>query len=106
MSQTSARPFRWSALACAALLAAAPIGWPYGYYQFLRLAVTAMSIWIAVTANRRGQGGWSVAGWALALLFNPLIPIYLDREIWMPIDWIAAAFLGFAALKHTPNPKS
>jgi hypothetical protein len=106
MTQASAEglQFRVTALACALMLAAAPIDWPYGYYQFMRLAVTGMSVWIVVTANRNKQGNWSVLGTALALLFNPLIPIHLDRSTWVPIDWIAATLLSFSAFKLSSHP--
>lgn len=101
--RTVGQEFRWTAIACAVALAVAPMDWPYGYYQFMRLAVTGVSIWMALIASRQGNGGWSILGWALALLFNPLIPIHLDRETWMPIDWIAAVLLGLTAFKLTPR---
>ncbi len=34
----------------------------------------------------------------IALLFNPLIPIHLSREIWQPIDVICALLFVIAAI--------
>jgi hypothetical protein len=95
--------FRWAALACAAALALAPIHWPYGYYQFLRLAVTALAIWLAVAASRQRSTSWTVLGVGMALLYNPVIPVYLNRATWLPIDLAAAALCVVAAIK-LPSP--
>jgi hypothetical protein len=31
-------------------------------------------------------------------LFNPIFPIYLSREVWLPIDIIGSLFFGFSPL--------
>src|SRR4051794_22522312 len=99
-SRTAIGPeFRWAALACAAALALAPIHWPYGYYQFLRLAVTALAIWLAVAASRQQSTAWTIFGVGLALLYNPIMPVYLKRATWLPIDLVAAVLCVAAAIK-------
>ena len=90
--------FRWAALACAAGLAMAPMHWPYGYYQFLRLAVTAFAIWLAVETSRQKSAAWAITGVALALLYNPISPVYLKQSTWMPIDLFAAGVCVVAAV--------
>lgn len=95
--------FRWAALACAAVLALAPVHWPYGYYQFLRLAVTALAIWLAISASRQQNATWTIVGVGLALLYNPIIPIYLNRATWLPIDLVATAVCVAAAIR-LPRP--
>lgn len=95
--------FRWAILACAVALAVAPLHWPYGYYQFLRLAVTGMAIWLAIVAQRQQSTAWTIYGVGLALLFNPLVPVHLDRTSWLPIDLVAAALCVAAAIK-LPRP--
>ena len=97
--------FRWAALACAAALALAPMLWPYGYYQFLRLAVTALAIWLAVAAIRQKHTTWTIFGVGLALLYNPIIPVYLKRAAWLPIDLVAAALCVVAAIKLPSSPR-
>lgn len=72
----------------AAMLFLAPAPWPYGYYQLLRLVVCGTAIYFAFTAFHR-QKNWAIWLFApIAALFNPLISIHLDREIWTPIDII------------------
>lgn len=74
-------------------LALAP--WPYGYYQLLRFVVCGAASYIAFVAYNR-QKMW--AAWLfgfIAVLFNPLIPIHLSRELWQPIDVICAILFIF-----------
>ena len=77
-----------------ALLIVAFLPWPYGYYSFLRLAVFAVSIWIGYEQWKHDDAvsGWVVAFGAVALLYNPLLPIYLTKEIWTVLN-IATAIL-------------
>lgn len=81
----------------AALLVAALFPWPYGYYTLLRLAVCCVSGWVAYEQWRHDDAisGWVVAFGAAALLYNPILPIHLTREIWSVLNVITAAlFLG------------
>lgn len=83
-------------LAPAALLAGALLPWPYGYYELLRLAVCAVSAWIAYEQWRHDDAvsGWVVAFGGIAMLYNPLLPVHLTREIWSVLNLAsAAAFL-------------
>ena len=62
---------------------------PYGYYTFLRWAVTFMA---GVAAWRLLQKqlplGWLFV--AIAITFNPLIIISLSKDAWAPINAITA----------------
>ena len=72
-------------------LGAAPL--PYGYYMLLRLVVTIVFAWAAYATYERKE---EVLPWVLgviALLFNPLIPIHLPKEVWMIVDVGAGIFL-------------
>ncbi|MGL2965878.1 DUF6804 family protein [Flavobacterium sp. XGLA_31] len=78
----------------ALLLALAPL--PIGYYTFLRLAVTVTAIFILVREFKKGISLWLILFIITAVLFNPIIPIYLyQKTLWMPID-IVAAILFFS----------
>ncbi|MCK5225332.1 MAG: hypothetical protein KAQ89_01300 [Planctomycetes bacterium] len=83
------------------LLALAP--WPYGYYQLLRFVVCGASVYTAFVAYN-WQKMWAI--WLfgfIALLFNPLIPIHLSREIWQPIDIVCAIlFMVIAIILNEP----
>ena len=79
----------------AVLLVLALLPWPYGYYTFLRLSVCAVSGWLTYEQWRHDNAvsGWVVALGATALLFNPISPIHLTREIWNVLDLAAAGLL-------------
>ena len=81
----------------AILLVVALLPWPYGYYQLLRLAVCVVSAWIAYEQWKHDDAfsGWVVAFGGVALLYNPVMPIHLSREIWSVLNLATAAlFLG------------
>ncbi len=90
--------------AIAALMLFGALGqWPYGYYQLLRFVVCGISISIAFLAYR-WQKLW--ATWLfgfMAVLFNPLIPIHLPREVWQLID-VTCAFLFIAIASTLRKP--
>ncbi|MDA1284761.1 MAG: hypothetical protein O3C61_07530 [Proteobacteria bacterium] len=71
---------------------------PYGYYTLLRLVVTGVSLYAAFGLLEKG----SVNFWvmlAIAVLFNPLIPVHLSKEIWIPIDIIVGIYFAATANK-------
>jgi len=59
----------------------------------MRLAVCAACVFhVYLSYTTRKQVSVVVFA-ALAILFNPLVPIHLNKERWMPIDLISAATL-------------
>jgi membrane-bound ClpP family serine protease len=86
------------------LLALTPL--PIGYYTFLRIAITIAAITFIVNERRNNAIAWMAAFGMVAILFNPIIPIYLYKKaLWMLID-IGVAFLffvyGLKSNKSTP----
>lgn len=63
---------------------------PYGYYTLLRCVVTASAIFLVWTAYESKRTFWLFLMGIVAILFNPLIPIHLDKETWVIIDFIVA----------------
>ena len=53
---------------------------PYGYYQLLRIVVTAYAVWVAVYRMNRGHTAWLWIFGLLAVLFNPIVKIHMARE--------------------------
>ncbi len=92
----------------AALLLLALLPWPYGYYTFLRLAVFSVSAWFAYEQWKLdgAVSKWVVALGVLALLYNPLLPIDLNREIWGVLNIASATILlgHFASLRNRIVP--
>ncbi|WP_291399578.1 DUF6804 family protein [Daejeonella sp.] len=80
-------------LICAGLLFIGLLDLPIGYYTLLRIAVTIGSVIVVVTEFENGLNFWVITFGLIAILFNPLIPIYLnDKSAWMPLDIISGLF--------------
>jgi len=73
---------------------------PYGYYTFLRIVVFLVSLYSAYQIKDAGKNVWILLYVGLAILFNPIIPIYLyDKEVWMVIDGLAGIFMLFGGYR-------
>ena len=59
---------------------------PYGYYTFLRIVVCGVAAFTAYFSYEIKKEIWAVVFGMIAILFNPISPISLSREIWAPID--------------------
>ena len=76
-------------LVAVALLLVALGQHPYGYYQILRWAVCGTSVFTAIVAYSGGKTGWVWAFGIMAVLFNPLAPIHMNRETWAMVDVVS-----------------
>ena len=85
----------WTWLILTVLLSLATAHMPYGYHTFLRIIVCGFAVVIAAAGWEGGTASrkWSVAFIAMAIQFNPLIPIYLKRTTWIYFDLIAACVI-------------
>ena len=94
--------------------------WPYFYYILLRFVICCSAIFVALFAYFRGEQhmynlnskffayiNWSFTGifGFIALLFNPILPVHLSRDIWLPIDFFVAGlfFIGLFAVRYKPD---
>ena len=66
---------------------------PYGYYILLRFVVCGVAAYGAFKSAELGKTVWALVLGIIAILFNPIIRIYLSREIWAPINLITALLL-------------
>ena len=69
---------------------------PYGYYIFLRIA---MFISMGILAYYQWTQKQSIDIWVailvgFAILYNPIIPVHLTREIWSVLNILTAAGVG------------
>jgi hypothetical protein len=63
---------------------------PYSYYQFLRWLILGVGAYSVYLAYNSGRKIWTGIFGVIALLFNPIIPFYLQRDTWQFIDIITA----------------
>lgn len=82
------------------MLVAALGDWPYAYYQILRWAVCLAGAYTAWKAYESGNHGWAWIFGLIAVIFNPIAPIFLERDTWQTIDLVAAVpFLVYPLTK-------
>jgi hypothetical protein len=75
----------------ATLLILALANLPYGYYQFLRIAVFVSASVLAWRISKaEGMVTWIFVMAGLALLFNPIFIIHFQRDEWAWIDVVSA----------------
>lgn len=59
---------------------------PYGYYQFMRIAVCGLFIWLAYIEYKKGIIITAVLSLLSAVLFNPIVKVYFHKKDWQTID--------------------
>ncbi len=62
---------------------------PYGYYQLLRFFVCGVGAYGAYLSYEQKKTGWVWILGIIALLFNPFMKFYFEKEVWKIIDFIA-----------------
>lgn len=91
-------------LICTGLLLLALVDLPIGYYTLLRIVVTIVAVTVVVTEFENGINFWVITFGLIAIIFNPLIPVYLeDKSTWMPIDLITAILFGIKSFINQNN---
>lgn len=79
------------------LVLAIPTGWPYDFYILLRWLIFASSAIVAYGFYTSKFSAWALIFGAVAFLFNPIVPVYLSKSTWVPIDLIGAILFFIAA---------
>ena len=94
-------------LICAGLLFLGVADLPIGYYTFLRIVVIIGSIAVIVNELKNGLNFWAIAFILIAVLFNPIIPVYFnDKSVWTPIDIIAGILFIVKTFSDNNDTKS
>jgi len=66
---------------------------PYGYYRFVRLftfAVCSYSLYKAYSIKNK-TFSWIFG--IIAIVFNPIYPLYLGKELWQIVDAISGIII-------------
>ena len=63
-----------------------------GFYTLVRIIVTIGAVAATIQNSSNGINIWSIIYGGMAILFNPLIPVYLhDKGAWIMIDILTIA---------------
>lgn len=88
---------KWLCIASGVLLLLAiPSGWPYDFYILLRWVISISSIIVAYGFYKSKLTAWTFIFGAVAFLFNPIMPIYLNKSSWILIDFVSAGLFFLA----------
>ena len=73
---------------------------PYGFYTLLRLFIfiTCCSYIFNVSDEKKSIFfyGWLILG----LIYNPIIPVHLSRDIWQVVNILSILFISFGIYKQ------
>jgi len=92
----------------AGLLVLGMLDVPYGYYIFLRIAVTLFAGLLLYELHMNGRLNTMYLFVGDGILFNPIIPVYLSKEIWFVIDPLTASLIMLSPIiaKDKITPRS
>lgn len=76
---------------------------PYGYYTVMRWVVCALCVWLAVSAHRASQEPWIWTWVIIAGVYNPIVPVHANREVWSIVNLVTIAIAGWFALAPKPT---
>lgn len=68
---------------------------PYGFYRLVRWLTCGVAIASAMQWHAKERVGWVWIMALIAILFNPLMPFYFPKNIWMIFDAaVGACFIA------------
>lgn len=71
---------------------------PYGYYNLLRVVCCAVFAYLAIQAASDEKHGWVWVLGVTAVIYNPIIPIHLTREIWSVVNVVTIIVAGISVV--------
>jgi hypothetical protein len=71
---------------------------PYGYYQLLRIVVSGSAMWIAYSFHRHSSIIGAFVFGAIAIIFNPIAKIHMEREVHSVVNVLTALALVIGLL--------
>jgi hypothetical protein len=79
---------------------------PYGYYQFLRIVISIIAGLNAFSELENENKILFFIFSLILVLFNPIIPIHLDKNTWTPINIIVGIIFGLSAFAYHDKKES
>lgn len=71
---------------------------PYSFYVLLRWICCGAFAYSAFTASEKNRVTWAWVFGLLAVLFNPVVPVHLQRDTWQIVDWGTIGVIVIAAI--------
>lgn len=96
------KPTRFMKWASIAALVLAVLFRPSGYQTLLQFVVCVGAVLVVLQAGRTGRYAWAAGFIAIALLYNPIVPLALSRNLFLVLLSLAMFALSVALLKTQP----
>jgi hypothetical protein len=94
--------FLWAGAAI--MLVSAAVGrHPYSFYMLLRWICCPIFAYSALTVHAKNRFLWSWIFGALAVLYNPIFRVHLDRITWIGVNWFTVGVIIVAAVAFLPR---
>jgi hypothetical protein len=72
-------------------------GWPYSFYTLLRWIIFISAVLVSSGFFKSKLPAWGLIFGGVAFLFNPFIPVYLNKQTWVIFDFIGSILFFLAA---------
>jgi hypothetical protein len=82
---------KWVCIASSIVLLIGVLNWPYGYYIFLRWVICFSSLFVAYHFFKIAKPPLMILFGMTAALFNPINPLFMDRQSWSLFDLLGSA---------------
>ena len=89
-------------ISVAMLFLALPSLFPYGYFQLLRWVIAGTAVFSGYISYELNNKIWIWIMGIIAILFNPIVPIHLEKDVWIVID-VVVAILMLTSLRFIKN---
>lgn len=80
----------WLIVACI-ILGVALLPLPYGHYQFLRIFICGMSVWLLFD-NYNKNINMPIGLFITTIMYNPIFKIHFDRPVWSVVNIITLIY--------------
>lgn len=101
--ETQKNSYILSSMLAIILLLLALFDLPYGYYNFLRIMIFIISCYSIYVFYKYEKILWVWIFVIIAVLFNPIIPIYLDKSLWKIVDIVAVIIFLISFIFNKKN---
>ena len=82
----------------------ARMSWPYAYYTFLWIVCCGCFGYTALRQHSHRRDSWTFAFAGLAVSYNPVFRVHLDRMFWGFVNILTVVFLIVAYWKLHRQP--
>lgn len=90
-------------IAAVMLISAAVARHPYTFYTLLRWICCAVFVYSAFTAHEKKRVAWTWIFAGLAVLYNSIFRVHLDRSTWATVNWFTVGAIVVAAVFFWPR---